>query len=318
MTANVKFGNYKSRDLVNDSCDYISPSIATGTCNYYINRFKDFMRRHKECMHTPPVYYYGGLRDFGKLTDLEKLIITVKTIPTTLAITGRTDAQKNIIEAENARKEYDASLPSYIRNGKKLVPSPFGSYGYKYCDIFTNELLPKLSVIGQAWLKQVRLDLQNYMEQGVVNLYYISTYNTEFNLKNGLTKFDKKKNITTKSPVSVVNKYYKNIEIFNTKFQSFAFATHPDAYNPKMMSKLPVEDLIRVLLTPDMKEWLGSETWEQAWIMAKNMDYKKMSKSTWDRLKVETKEIINNIEESFNKEASNLKKQFNKYWDEIF
>ena len=313
-----KFGSYSGGTSKDKTCNFIPPPMGKGACNYYINRFKNFMERHKDCVHTPPVYYYGELREFGKLTEIEKLIIKLTTLPTRTAIIGQTDADKKIAEAEKKRKQSDTLLPQYKRNGKALVPTPTGSYGFKYCDRFTNELMPKLTSTGQAWLRQAKLDLQTYMEQGLVSEYYVSTYNGSYNIKNGLVLKNIKTNAITRSSTSVINKFYTNIELNNTKFQSFAFATHPDAYNPKRMSSLPAHDLIRIMLTPDMKEWLGAETWEQAWIMAKNMDYSGVTKATWDKLKKDTKEVIDELQESMNKEASKLKKQFNKYWDEIF
>lgn len=93
-------------------------------------------------------------------------------------------------------------------------------------------------------------------------------------MKNGLLKVNSKTKKETLSAPSDLNKFYKNIELYNIKFQSFAFPTHPDAYNSGEMSKLPAHDPIRILLTPDMKEWMGAETWEQAWTMAKNMNTK--------------------------------------------
>ena len=73
------------------------------------------------------------------------------------------------------------------------------------------------------------------------------------------------------------------------------------------MSELPVHDLIRILLTPEMKEWMGAETWEQAWIMAKNMNYKSVAKSTWEEVKRDTREAV-----------ENGKNKLKNYWDEIF
>jgi hypothetical protein len=34
------------------------------------------------------------------------------------------------------------------------------------------------------------------------------------------------------------------------------------------------------MLTPDIKEWFGSETWQQAWTMAKNLNYKTIAEAT--------------------------------------
>lgn len=81
-----------------------------------------------------------------------------------------------------------------------------------------------------------------------------------------------------------MKKYYTDIELDNDRFQEFAFATHPDAYNPKEMKKLPVDDLIKILTTPDFKEWLGADTWKQALIMARNLDYLSITEASLRRL----------------------------------
>lgn len=307
----VKFGTYSggsTKDV--KSCNLVPPPITKGTCSYYENRFKNFMSRHPVCSHTPPVYYYGPLRDIkdkGKLSDYEKSIIRLKVLSKMrLSIFGDVDGHVEIEAAEKQRLKEDNMLPQYTKGNKKVIPTPHGSYGYKYCTSFTNELMPKLTKAGQDWLKKAKMDLQTYMEQGVVSLYYVSTYNVSYNIKNGFIKTDpitKKKKIVAND----IKKFYTNIELYNTKFQSFAFATHPDAYNPHKMSELPVHDLIRILLTPEMKEWMGAETWEQAWIMAKNMNYKSVAKSTWEEVKRDTREAV-----------ENGKNKLKNYWDEIF
>ncbi|MCS4305089.1 hypothetical protein [Chryseobacterium sp. BIGb0232] len=305
----VIYGKTKTFEgLGTKSCDYIPPSVGKGSCNYYVDRFKNFMKRHTDCLHTPPVYYYGPLRDIkekGKLSEYEKAVIRLKVLAQMkLSIFGNVDGHVEIDAAEKKRLQEDNALPQYTKGNKNVIPTPNGSYGYKYCTSFTNELMPRLTKAGQAWLNQAKMDLQTYMEQGVVDKYYISKYNTTYNIKNNLTKSN---GVTPFEPKTKINLFYNNIELNNTKFQSFAFATHPDAYNPKKMSILPVQDLFRILLTPDMKEWMGKETWEQAWTMAKNMDYGSVTKASWEELKKDTKE---SLESAGNKLKS--------YWDEIF
>lgn len=284
-----------------ETCSYTPPPGPKGTCSYYVWRFANFMQRHPECKHRPPVYYYGPLTELGKLEPNEEFFIRLSTNPFHLSFTGQSDGQKAIQDAQSKRESEDnKSLHKYKRDKKTLVPRPDQSYGYKYCTKFTNELMPKLTAKGQNWLKKAKDDLQIYMEQGVVDKMYVSKLSKDYNSKNGFY-------VQGKLSKSSIKKFYKNIELNNSRFQSFAFATHPDAYNPKKMSNLPAQDLVRILLTPDIKEWLGAETWEQAWTMAKNMNYVTITESTWDKLKKDTEKII--------KENGNKLK---KYWDEIF
>ena len=302
MSTNISLGIYKKTDKeATVQCRYIPPSAPMGACSYYEWRFKNFMERHPDCAHVPPVYYYGPLGEVGKLSAGEELFIRMTTFPTHFAFTGQTDGQKAINEARRKRAEADNKSPfKYKRNGKIMVPHPDQSYGFKYCTSFTNELMPNLTPGGQQWLKKAKMDLQKYMEQGVVDKYYVSVLSKSYNTKGGFYtkgKLDK----------AAIKRFYNNIELNNTRFQSFAFATHPDAYDPYAMGKLPVHDLVRIMLTPDMKEWLGKETWEQAWTMAKNMDYGDVTDASWTKLKKDTREVV--------KKAGDKLKE---YWDEIF
>jgi len=156
-------------------------------------------------------------------------------------------------------------------------PVPSTSYGFKYCIRFSRILSPKLSTKGQKWLVKARFKLQELIEQGIISKNYISKSNEDFNDKFYVfdwTTFSKK------IDYEKVKEYYENIEISNTEFQYFAFATHPDAYNSILMSQLSVQDLLKIILTPDMKEWMGAATWEQAWILAKNLNYGNILQST--------------------------------------
>ena len=83
--------------------------------------------------------------------------------------------------------------------------------------------------------------------------------------------------------------------MINHRFQEFAFATHPDAYNPKAMSELPIKDLALVGLSPDFKEWMGDGaygTWLQAAIVAANMDYDTLLFSNIEHYRQEENSIL--------------------------
>lgn len=299
---NISFGDYKKTDKkATQKCLYTPPSAPMGACSYYTWRFTNFMERHPECMHVPPVYYYGPLIEMGKLTRSEELFINMSTFPTHLAFTGQTDGMKAVEAARKKKLDEDSKSPlKYKRGNKTLIPDFDSSYGFKYCTRFTNELMPALTPGGQQWLKKAKLDLQKFMEQGVVNKYYVSALSKDYNTRSGFYK-------AGKLDAEAVKTFYTNIELNNVRFQSFAFASHPDAYDPLAMSKLPVHDLIRIMLTPDMKEWLGKETWEQAWTMAKNMSYGQVADASWEKLKKDTAEGI--------KKAGDKLKG---YWNEIF
>lgn len=126
----------------------------------------------------------------------------------------------------------------------KSEPDYYLSYGYKYCCKFTNELYPELSEEGQRWLDEARFLLQKYMEDGLVNKIYTSKFNVKFNKK-------------------IANIGYDDIELKNDLFKEFAFATHPDAYIDAGLTNLPIDDLLKILSTPDLKEWLDVETLKQ-------------------------------------------------------
>ena len=73
-----------------------------------------------------------------------------------------------------------------------------------------------------------------------------------------------------------MEEFYTNIELNNKRFREFAFATHPEAYMPKVMSKFTYGDLSIIGMTPDFKEWDDNATWAQALITFGNMDFLKL------------------------------------------
>lgn len=267
-------------------CDLTVPPLTIGKVDYYFNRFDNFMQRHADCKHTPPDYYYGVLIDKTEEIDEDDL--------------------KELI----GNKE----LPIYNRTNGTKKPDPTQSYGHKYCTKFTN-LRPELTSAGQIWLDKTLKNLQKFMEMGVVKQKYISEYNKNFNIKNGLKSEDGviDKNRTTE--------FYTNIELENDKFRSFAFATHPDAYDPNVMQGLPAQDLFKILCTPEWKEWLHTDTWEQAWIMAceivpHEVKTWEITKATWEQLKKDYPEMTKAVTDQFDSLEEKLEK-IKKYWDKF-
>ncbi|TWP27989.1 hypothetical protein ETU08_09740 [Apibacter muscae] len=279
------------------SCNYTPKSVSLGGKDYYIRRVMDFFDRHKSCMHFPPVYYYGDFRIFGTLTSSEETEVRRARISESrYPNVSREKVEK--IRANRARK--DALNPKFTKLKKNSFMiysgTPENSYGYKYCDAFT-KLRPNLTEGGKKWLDKTMNLLQELMESGVVNKNYIAKYNEDYNKNNGF--YDQYGMLLSEN----IKNFYTNIELNGGHFQDFAFATHPDAYNPLEMQDLPAHDLVRICLTPELKEWMGPKTWEQAWIVAKNISYTEIGKNTWEKVKKDTKEG-----------AGKLKK----YWDEIF
>lgn len=201
-----------------------------GDCVYYKWRFENFLERHGNCSHLPPKYYFGPME--------------VKS--TNPYVGSQVDAVdewwSKLLNTEPLKPPY----PKY----KKGTPIVRESYGYKYCVVFTIYLTPKLSNEGKKWLKQARYYLQQYMEEGLKYETFNSKYNKRFNEK-------------------VKIKTLKNVELTEGWFQEFAFATHPDAYLDAGLINLSIGDKIEVGLTPDLKEWMSTGTWEQAWYVGR-------------------------------------------------
>jgi hypothetical protein len=109
-------------------------------------------------------------------------------------------------------------------------PEYYLGYGYKYCVRFSTETYPKLSEKGKKWLDNARTLLQQAIEQELK--------------KNG------------------------KIELDSKRFKSFAFGTHVGAYWNAGLSSLPLNDLRRIVLTPDFKEWEDPKSRQQAYDIA--------------------------------------------------
>jgi len=212
-------------------CYEIPPKypVDYGSCNYYKWRFENFLARHKHCSHLPPKYYFGPMKTNSEVPYFGEDIDAV------------TNWWSSSINTDPLKPPY----PQYNK-GTPLVRE---SYGYKYCMVFSNNLMPRLSKGGQKWLKKARENLQDYMDQGLINETYQSKYNEGFNEKE-------------------VVKTLKDVELNENWFQEFAFATHPDAYLDAGLLYISIEDKIEVSLTPDFKEWGSLATWEQAMYVA--------------------------------------------------
>ncbi|MDR3338827.1 MAG: hypothetical protein LBT25_01815, partial [Candidatus Symbiothrix sp.] len=173
---------------------------------------------------------------------------------------------KKLLEKQKEVKQYE-------KNDRQIKPNISKSYGYKYCLAFGKLLSPKLSAKGQLWVKYALDYLQEYMEAGVVELDWVSKRNLPFNSRYGLNDKGKKE------------KFYTDIELDNARFRTFAFATHPDAYIKAGIADLPVGDLILISSTPDLAEWLESDTWLQAYIVGKKIAEERLLKPVKEQIK---------------------------------
>ena len=149
---------------------------------------------------------------------------------------------------------------------KNKPPTYYLEYGFKYCSKFKKETYAKLSKEGQIWLDGTLLLLQEFMEQGLVQKNYVSGTNEAFNANYQFTKKD------GTIDMEQVTKFYTGIECREAHFKHFAFATHPDAYRPKIMETLPFMDLAHIGLTPNFSEIRDPLTREQIGIMWEKMD----------------------------------------------
>jgi hypothetical protein len=129
-------------------------------------------------------------------------------------------------------------------------PSYYVSYGYYYCSTYGAKLSPRLSPKGQAWLRSARWYLQANMEDGLDQNMLRSTIEIT-SAKKGNGSF------------SMVVRQYE-LEFDDDTFKSFAFKTHPLAYLDGGLADLPISDLAKIAMQPNIEEWGDVRTWEQA------------------------------------------------------
>ncbi|GEM_PF-2832454 len=218
-------GIQSEKKILLSVCNRQPNPVTKGNKDYYRFRFEDFLERYKGCHFPPPEYYLGPL-----------LRIPVNPILHPL----------DYLFA----KDLDDFPYEYERLGKKWKPRTSKSYGYKYCAIFNEILFPELSLQGQEWLMETTLLLQDYMDKGVVEKKFMN--NKKYNERNRIH-------------LGNVNEFYSDIELHSSKFRNFAFATHSNAYLDAGLVRLPLSDKIKIATTPEIKEFLDTETWKQIW-----------------------------------------------------
>ena len=115
--------------------------------------------------------------------------------------------------------------PDLTERDRNRIPDYYLDYGDKYITRFTRELYPKLSDKGQAWLVKARLNLQEAIEER-----------------------------RAADP-----RAFAQLEEDPKAFRSFAFFTHQQAYMDAGLATLPLTDLIKIGLTPDVKDLLSKD-----------------------------------------------------------
>lgn len=120
------------------------------------------------------------------------------------------------------------------------APEYYMCYGDKYVNRFSKELRPTLSSSGKKWLDQALINLQTAIE--------------------------------------VKLKANPSIETNNDQFQKFAFDSHVKSYENAGLFELPINDLVKIGMTPDMSDLLTPNGLKQ--VMSVGQDYLRDLKKT--------------------------------------
>jgi len=162
----------------------------------------------------------------------------------------------------------------------------YKNYGNVYAIRFTNVTSPTLSKEGKIWFKQVRLNLQEAIENRL-NPNKYSDANSFETRNNG------------------------------KDFYNFAFQSHVKAYwnNSKEgaipLYKLNTTDLIKILLTPDLVDLAGSEGRQQAITMTNDLkSYWANHPFTFFKRIMEAWENRKEISELLDKKADRVEEEF--------
>ena len=122
---------------------------------------------------------------------------------------------------------YDARHMDHLRRHQGNPPPPayYLEYGKRYCIRFSEELYPKLSKAGQAWVVATRMHLQLRLEDMLLN-----------------------------DPEG-----FAELECREEEFRKTAFRTHKPAYLDGGLLELPTQDLLQILSTPEIEDVVTKE-----------------------------------------------------------
>jgi hypothetical protein len=112
-------------------------------------------------------------------------------------------------------------LDFQARHPDRSPPTYYLGYGDVYVRRFTEVLSPELSKEGQEWLMRARQNLQSAIEDELLR--------------------------------------HPDIELDDEAFTAFAYDTHSRAYLDAGLTDLPIDDLIRVAVTPNLSDTLNAK-----------------------------------------------------------
>lgn len=125
------------------------------------------------------------------------------------------------------------------------IPDYYLVYGEKYVLRFSRNLYPKLSDLGKEWLVKTRLGLQMAIE----------------------------------NRCQADRKEFKELEENPPEFRTFAFDTHVSAYMNGGLADLPLRDLLKIGVTPELKDILRKEGRTQIFAISR-----RLGKAYWKRV----------------------------------
>ncbi|MDW5419248.1 hypothetical protein R6242_21995 [Iodobacter sp. CM08] len=163
-------------------------------------------------------------------------------------------------------------------------PDYYIGYGYYYCSIYGDKLLPQLSPAGKKWLENGRRLLQRNMEIGL-----------QKNMGGGVVVVPCKRYPNQTVEMDAPR---HELELDSDKFRAFAFATHVPAYLDAGLADLPISDLVLIGGQPNIEEWTDSATWKQAMLSGAEVG-KDMGKNVWNSTKGAFDKALNRLMEPF-------------------
>jgi len=162
--------------------------------------------------------------------------------------------RENLIKPESTDSDWSRHgnfMMRHIGCGHK-PPDYYVSYGYYYCSDYGANLYPHLTERGQAWLRNARWWLQKYIELGL-----------QQNMKRGKISLVGLKQEYGDCQMTVPQ-FELEVENNGETFKTFAFKTHPLAYLNGGLANLPVRDLVKIGMRPNLQEWGDGRTRDQA------------------------------------------------------
>ncbi|WP_175941204.1 hypothetical protein [Burkholderia pyrrocinia] len=211
---------------------------------------------------TCPFYYrplHGAYLETVEKVSMSSIWSTIKGFALSWDPWTDSDVAHRLLHRREQLIEPGSSDSDWSRHGNFMMrhigcghkpPDYYISYGYYYCSDYGANLLPRLSAQGKAWLNKARKLLQANMEDGLNQNMMGNT-------------------IQMASPtpgnggVDMTWPQFE-LEMNNEKFKEFAFKTHPMAYLDGGLADLPVTDLVKIGMRPNIQEWGEGKTWGQA------------------------------------------------------